>query len=92
MNSKPQLEIYADDVKCSHGATEGQMDENALFYLRSRGIPEKEATHLLMYAFANEVIGKIKLPVLRERIIEMVDKRIRGELARCNHCNIRCHE
>lgn len=92
MNSKPQLEIYADDVKCSHGATDGQIDENALFYIRSRGIPEKEATHLLMYAFANEVIGKIKLPVLRERIIEMVDKRIRGELARCNHCNIRCHE
>ena len=91
MNSKPQLEIYADDVKCSHGATDGQIDENALFYLRSRGINQKEATHLLMYAFANEVISKIKLPLLKERIIEMVDKRIRGELSRCNHCNIRCN-
>lgn len=90
MNSKPQLEIYADDVKCSHGATVGQLDNDALFYLRSRGIPEKESRHLLMYAFAHEVLVKIKLPALRERITELVDKRLRGELSRCNNCKMQC--
>ena len=57
INTKPQLEIFADDVKCSHGCTVGQLDQNALFYLRSRGIPEKEATALLMYGFANKVLS-----------------------------------
>jgi Fe-S cluster assembly protein SufD len=90
MNSKPQLEIYADDVKCSHGATVGQLDEDALFYLRSRGIPEKESRLLMMYAFANDVIAHIKLPALKERITELVDKRLRGELSRCNNCKIKC--
>ncbi len=90
MNSKPQLEIYADDVKCSHGATVGQLDEDALFYLRSRGIPEKESRHLMMYAFADEVLSHIKIPALRERITELVDKRLRGELSRCNNCKMKC--
>lgn len=90
MNSKPQLEIYADDVKCSHGATVGQLDEEALFYLRSRGISQKESVHLLMYAFAHEVISQIKLPALKERINELVDKRLRGELSRCNNCKMKC--
>ncbi len=90
MNSKPQLEIYADDVKCSHGATVGQLDSDSLFYLRSRGIPEKEARHLLMYAFANEVISKITTPHLKDRIIDLVDKRLRGELSKCNDCEISC--
>ncbi len=90
MNSKPQLEIYADDVKCSHGATVGQLDEEAKFYLRSRGIPEKESMHLLMYAFAHEVLSQIKLPALRERITDLVDKRLRGELSRCNNCKMNC--
>jgi Fe-S cluster assembly protein SufD len=90
MNTKPHLEIYADDVKCSHGATVGQMDNEALFYLRSRGIGESEARHLLMYAFANEIVSKISLPVLKERIIELVDKRLRGELSLCNDCELRC--
>ena len=90
MNSKPQLEIYADDVKCSHGATVGQLDNDALFYLRSRGIPEKESRHLLMYAFADEVLSQIKIPALRERITELVDKRLRGELSRCNNCKMKC--
>ncbi len=90
MNSKPQLEIYADDVKCSHGATVGQLDNDALFYLRSRGIPEKESRHLLMYAFAYEVLSKIKTPALKERIIDLVDKRLRGELSRCNNCKMKC--
>lgn len=90
MNSKPQLEIYADDVKCSHGATVGQLDDDALFYLRSRGIPEKESRHLLMYAFAGEVLSNIRIPALRERITELVDKRLRGELSRCNNCKMKC--
>ncbi|MBN1117919.1 MAG: Fe-S cluster assembly protein SufD [Bacteroidales bacterium] len=88
MNTKPQLEIYNDDVKCSHGATIGQLDTNALFYIRSRGIVYEEARHLLMYAFANEVIGKIKLEALRERMIDMVDRRLRGELGACENCKI----
>lgn len=88
MNTKPQLEIYNDDVKCSHGATIGQLDSDAMFYIRSRGIAYEEAQHLMMYAFANEVIGKIKLDALRERIIEMVDKRLRGELATCSNCDL----
>ncbi|HJX71634.1 MAG TPA: Fe-S cluster assembly protein SufD [Bacteroidales bacterium] len=90
MNSKPQLEIYADDVKCSHGATVGQLDEDALFYLRSRGIREAEARYLLMYAFANGVISNIGTRHLRDRIIDLVDKRLRGELSKCNECEIHC--
>jgi|WetSurSiteA1Bulk_404760.scaffolds.fasta_scaffold00589_4 Fe-S cluster assembly protein SufD len=90
MNTKPHLEIYADDVKCSHGATVGQLDNEALFYLRSRGIGEKEARFLLMYAFANEIVSRISVPILKERIIELVDKRLRGELSKCNNCDIRC--
>jgi Fe-S cluster assembly protein SufD len=90
MNTKPHLEIYADDVKCSHGATIGRLDSEAMFYLRSRGISEKEARQLLMYAFADEIIGKIQVSLLRDRIIELVDKRLRGELARCNNCDVRC--
>jgi Fe-S cluster assembly protein SufD len=90
MNSKPQLEIYADDVKCSHGATVGQLDEDALFYLRSRGIREAEARFLLMYAFANDVISNIGIKHLRDRIIDLVDKRLRGKLSKCNECEIQC--
>ena len=90
MHSKPQLEIYADDVKCSHGSTIGQLDEDALFYLRSRGIPEKESRMLMLYAFAHEVISTIKVPALKERIDELIDKRLRGELSRCNNCKMKC--
>jgi Fe-S cluster assembly protein SufD len=88
MNTKPQLEIYNDDVKCSHGATIGQLDTDGMFYLRSRGIPKKEANHLLMYAFADDVISKISLTPLRERMNEMVEKRLRGELSLCENCNV----
>lgn len=88
MNTKPQLEIYNDDVKCSHGATTGQLDTDAMFYLRSRGIAHEEARHLLMYAFANEVINKISLEPLRERMNNMVEKRLRGELSRCENCTV----
>ncbi len=86
MNTKPQLEIYADDVKCTHGATVGQLDEEALFYLRSRGIPQYEARMLLMYAFAHSVIREIKIDPLQDRIRELMEKRLRGELPRCHTC------
>ncbi|MGQ8336091.1 Fe-S cluster assembly protein SufD [Sunxiuqinia sp. A32] len=87
MNTKPQLIIDADDVKCSHGATVGQIDEEALFYLRARGINEADARLMLMNAFAHEVIQEIRIEPLRDRIDELVDKRLRGELARCHSCD-----
>ncbi len=86
VNTKPQLEIYADDVKCSHGATVGQLDEEAMFYLRTRGINKEESTILLMYAFAYEVIEKINVEPLQERIRDLVEKRFRGELDKCHSC------
>ena len=76
INTKPQLEIFADDVKCSHGCTIGQLDESAMFYLRSRGIPEKEARALLMYAFANNVLASVKIPELKVRINKLIAKKI----------------
>lgn len=88
MYTKPQLEIYADDVKCSHGATVGQLDENALFYLRSRGISEPEARMLLMFAFTNDVIENIRLESLKDRLKHLVEKRFRGELAKCSGCAV----
>lgn len=72
INTKPQLEIFADDVKCSHGCTIGQLDEDAMFYLQSRGIPRKEATGLLMYAFANNVLESVRLPELKKRINNLI--------------------
>src|SRR5262249_27657709 len=66
IDTKPQLEIYADDVKCTHGATIGQIDEDALFYLRSRGVPEREARGLLLFAFANESLDRMKTATVRE--------------------------
>lgn len=88
MYTKPQLEIYADDVKCSHGATVGQLDGNALFYLRSRGIPEAEARMLLMFAFTNDVIENVRMDALKDRLRQLVEKRFRGELDKCAGCNI----
>jgi len=70
VNTKPQLEIYADDVKCSHGSTIGQLDADALFYLRSRGLDIHEAQSLLSYAFASDVVGRIRIPSLRARLDE----------------------
>ena len=90
VRSKPQLEIYADDVKCSHGSATGQLDEDAMFYLRSRGISKKEACHLLMLAFASEVTDNISIVPLRNEINELVEKRLRGELSRCNKCKVHC--
>lgn len=76
VNTKPQLEIYADDVKCSHGCTIGQLDEEALFYLRSRGIPKKEAKALMTYAFANNVLESVKLPSLKKRINKQIANKL----------------
>ncbi len=87
MYTQPQLEIYADDVKCSHGSTVGQLDEQALFYMRSRGISEQEARMLLMFAFVNEVIDTIRLDALKDRLHLLVEKRFRGELNRCGSCH-----
>ena len=72
INAKPQLEIFADDVKCSHGCTIGQLDETAMFYMQQRGIPKKEAKALLMYAFSNAVIQNIKIPELKQRITKII--------------------
>jgi Fe-S cluster assembly protein SufD len=90
VNTQPFLEIYADDVKCSHGATVGQLDETAMFYLRSRGISIENARLLLMYAFAAEVINHIKIEPLKIRIDDMVKKRLRGELSICEQCVLHC--
>jgi len=76
INTKPQLEIFADDVRCSHGCTIGQLDEEALFYLQSRGIPKKEATALLMYAFANNVLESVKIPELKTRINTIIANKL----------------
>ena len=80
INSKPQLEIFADDVRCSHGCTIGQLDEDALFYMRSRGIGQKEARALLMYAFANNVLESVKIPELKKRITKIIAKKIGVDL------------
>jgi Fe-S cluster assembly protein SufD len=76
INAKPQLEIFADDVKCSHGCTIGQLDETAMFYMQSRGIPKKEAKALLMYAFSNAVIESIKIPELKKRITTIIANKL----------------
>ncbi|WP_367756055.1 Fe-S cluster assembly protein SufD [Flavobacterium sp. WC2430] len=76
INAKPQLEIFADDVKCSHGCTVGQLDETAMFYMQARGIPKKEAKALLMYAFSNAVIENIKIPELKQRITKIIANKL----------------
>ena len=86
--AKPQLEIYADDVKCSHGLTTGQLDQDALFYMRARGIDKEEARLLLMVAFTQDVVDMIRIESLRERLGELINKRFRGELMRCGNCNV----
>ena len=88
MFTQPMLEIYADDVKCSHGSTVGQLNDAAMFYMRQRGISEKEAKLLLEFAFVNEVIDQMKLEPLRERLHYLVEKRFRGELNKCEGCKL----
>jgi len=88
MFSKPQLEIYADDVKCSHGLTTGQLDEEALFYMRARGIDKDEAKLLLMVAFTRDVVDLVRIDTLQDRLAMLIEKRFRGELMRCGNCNV----
>ncbi len=89
-HSKPQLEIYADDVKCSHGATVGRLDEDELFYMRSRGITADEARLLQQMAFAYEVLERITSDELRERVQSLVEGRLRGDFASCKGCTKNC--
>ena len=88
MYTQPMLEIYADDVKCSHGSTVGQINDAALFYMQQRGISLKEARLLLQTAFVNEVIDQMHLEPLRDRLHYLVDKRFRGELNKCEGCKL----
>lgn len=90
VNSRPFLEIYADDVKCSHGTSTGQLDQEALFYMRQRGISKANARMLLMYAFAAEVSNHIDNADLHEQIDDMIKRRLRGELTSCENCVLRC--
>lgn len=90
INTKPQLIIDADDVKCSHGATVGQIDEEAMFYLRSRGIGQEEARMMMMFGFAHDIIRHVKLEPLREKIDDLIEKRLRGELSKCYNCMLQC--
>jgi Fe-S cluster assembly protein SufD len=92
IQTQPFLEIYADDVKCSHGATVGQLDEDAMFYLRSRGICQKNARMLLMFAFANEVAQTVKIDALKERLSQMIQQRLKGELHICSQCALHCEQ
>ncbi len=88
MYTQPMLEIYADDVKCAHGSTVGQLNDAAMFYMQQRGIPVKEAKLLLEFAFINEVIDQMQLAPLRDRLHYLVEKRFRGELNKCEGCNL----
>jgi Fe-S cluster assembly protein SufD len=80
INAKPQLEIFADDVRCSHGCTIGQLDEEALFYMQSRGIGKKEALALLMFAFANSVLESVKIPEIKSRITKLIANKLGVQL------------
>jgi Fe-S cluster assembly protein SufD len=80
VNTKPQLEIFADDVKCSHGCTAGQLDDESVFYLRARGLDKAQAQALLLYAFAGEISEKIALEPLRERLESIIAERLHQEL------------
>ncbi len=88
MYTQPMLEIYADDVKCAHGSTVGQLNDAALFYMQQRGISKKEARLLLQNAFINEVIDRMELEPLRDRLHYLVEKRFRGELNKCKGCQL----
>ena len=90
--SSPLLEIYADDVKCNHGATVGQLDENAMFYLNARGISPEKARMLLLHAFVGEVIAKINVENIAIKINDLVKKRLNGEVSDCSACILKCSD
>ena len=86
MHTKPQLLIYNDDVKCSHGATTGQLDSKALFYMQTRGIPLQQARRVLMQALMADVINTIELEPLRDRLRHMIERRFDGCQSGCREC------
>lgn len=86
VNSRPQLEIYADDVKCGHGATTGQLDNEALFYMKQRGIDQDTARMMLLSAFVQDVIDEIHIDVLRDKMKDMIDRRLRNDHSHCEDC------
>lgn len=86
VNSRPQLEIYADDVKCGHGATTGQLDQEALFYMKQRGIDEDTARMMLLSAFVQDVVDEIHIDVLRDKMKDMIDRRLRNDHSHCEDC------
>ncbi|MDE5870621.1 MAG: SufD family Fe-S cluster assembly protein, partial [Muribaculaceae bacterium] len=88
----PQLEIYNDDVKCSHGTAIGQLDEKQLFYMMTRGISEEQARLMLKQAFMNDVIDGISLSPLRDRLKLMVERRFSGEQTACSSCHASCSD
>ena len=90
VDTRPFLEIYNDDVKCSHGSTIGQLDEQALFYLMTRGISKRTAITILSYAFCDEVIRGIDIESLRDAVGDMTKKRLHGELTPCTECALHC--
>ena len=92
INTKPRLIIDADDVKCSHGATVGQIDEEAMFYLRSRGIGIEEARMMMMAGFAHDIIRRIDMEPLRNKVAMMVENRLRGNVHTCDNCKITCNQ
>ena len=89
MYTKPQLEIYTDDVKCSHGSTVGQLDQEALFYMQTRGISLPVAQKLLMQAFMSDVIDGVRLASLKDRLRHLVEMRLSGDDAMCKSCNLK---
>lgn len=91
MHTAPQLEIYCDDVKCSHGAATGQLDQQALFYMQTRGVPMAEARMMLMQAFMTDVIDRVTIDGLRDRLRHLVERRLSGEHAACGDCAASCH-
>lgn len=88
MHTRPQLEIYCDEVKCSHGTTVGQLDQNALFYMRSRGIPEAKARMMLMQAFMEDVIDTVDIPSLKTRLRQLLEVRLNGAREHCADCGL----
>lgn len=91
VNTQPFLEIYNDDVKCAHGATVGQLDESAMFYMRSRGIGERNAKMLLMFAFCTEILSKASIEELVDQLQNIIKRRLHGELSSCENCVLLCN-
>lgn len=90
VNTQPFLEIYNDDVKCAHGATIGQLDQSAMFYMRSRGISERSAKMLLMFAFCTEILSKASIEELVDTLQDIIKRRLHGELSSCENCVLLC--